>query len=397
MKVIQITSDYLPDPLWGMGWHVAQLREILIAKGVRVSVATAFKSKGYHENIITTDLADDTELLSSGKYEIFNDFRKFVAWQERLADKVIQRNEHFDVAHVHNWMSWLTAKKLARTGVVNKVLVTFHFLQRQYEKMIENPIPSFHKEIIEIETEAMRSADGAVLLSDSQLRLVEAEYGKEFLNKTRVIPHSVNFDTKSYGEIQKLKDANTYIDIVYVGRIEKDKGIEEALKAYSKLGSGNHRFSVVGDGPILERLRAEFCDRNVVFWGYQSRKQIESILSTAHIFCMPSTSENLPLSVLEAMFFGVVPIFTRGETVPNIFTDQIHGFTVKLNRVSNIYSVDDDMLFKALALLANNAGLRKKMSKAAYTYAVSNYSKEAMTKKILGFYRDVLDKNSLGL
>lgn len=390
MKVLQITSDYLPDPLWGMGWHVTQLREILVAEGVLVAVATAFKSKGYHENIITTDLADDTELLSSEKYEIFNDFRKFITWQERLADKVIQRNEHFDVAHAHNWMSWLTAKKLAQNGVIDKVIVTFHFLQKQYEMMVEDPIPSFHNEIVEIETDAMRSADGIVLLSDSQLRLVENRYSREFLEKIRLIPHSVNFDTRSYEDLEKLKDANTCTDIVYVGRIEKDKGIEEALEAFSKLGPGKYRFNVVGDGPIMSRLKTKFSDQNVIFWGYQSRKQIEGILSAAHIFCMPSTSENLPLSVLEAMFFGVVPIFTRGETVPNMFTDQVHGLTVKLNRIGNAFSVDGDSLLKALVLLTNDAGLRKRMSKAVYAYAVSNYSKEAMTKKILGFYSDVI-------
>lgn len=395
MKILQITSDYLPDPLWGMGWHVAQLREIFVAKGVRVTVATALKSKGYHKNIITTDLADDIELLSSEKYEIFNDFRKFIAWQERLADVVIQRNEHFDIAHVHNWMSWLTAKKIYQKGLVDKVIVTFHFLQKQYELMIENPIPSFHDEIIRIETDAMKSADGIVLLSDSQFQLVKNRYGRGFLKKIRLIPHSVNFDTKSYNDLRILKDANTHIDIVYVGRIEKDKGIEEALEAFSKLEPGNHRFNVLGDGPILSRLKTKFSDKNIIFWGYQSRKQIESILSTAHIFCMPSTSENLPLSVLEAMFFGAVPIFTRGETVPNIFTDQVHGITVKLNRIDSVFSVDGDSLLKALKLLTNDIRLRKRMSKAAYAYAVSNYSKEAMAKKILGFYGDVLKKRNL--
>ena len=308
---------------------------------------------------------------------------------------VIQRNEHFDIAHVHNWMSWLTAKKIYQKGLVDKVIVTFHFLQKQYELMIENPIPSFHDEIIRIETDAMKSADGIVLLSDSQFQLVKNRYGRGFLKKIRLIPHSVNFDTKSYNDLRILKDANTHIDIVYVGRIEKDKGIEEALEAFSKLEPGNHRFNVLGDGPILSRLKTKFSDKNIIFWGYQSRKQIESILSTAHIFCMPSTSENLPLSVLEAMFFGAVPIFTRGETVPNIFTDQVHGITVKLNRIDSVFSVDGDSLLKALKLLTNDIRLRKRMSKAAYAYAVSNYSKEAMAKKILGFYGDVLKKRNL--
>lgn len=390
MKVLQITSDYLPNPLWGMGWHVAQLREILDSMGVGVTVATTSKSRGVHKNIITTSHNDDVELLSDEKYEIFNDFNKYLIWQERLANKIIQSREHFDIAHVHNWMSWLTAKKLVQNGVVKKVVITFHFLQKQYEMMVENPIPTYHNEIIAIESDAMNSTDGIILLSDSQLRLVEGKYKKAYLNKIRLIPHSVNFKPKSYEELRKIKDANIHTDIVYVGRIEKDKGIKEALEAFIKVKQNNLRFNVVGDGPILSSLKTKYRNKNIIFWGYQDRKHIEKILSAAHIFCMPSSSENLPLSILEAMFFGVVPIFTQGGTVPNIFTNRVHGLTVKLNKNGNSLSADKNSVLAALSLLSSNIELRKTMSQEAYTFALSNYSKEVMSTKTLGFYSDTL-------
>ncbi len=76
MEILQITSDYLPNPLWGMGWHVFQIVERLNGKNITTRVATASKSNGYHKNIITTDSSDDRELLSPNQYEIFHDFNR---------------------------------------------------------------------------------------------------------------------------------------------------------------------------------------------------------------------------------------------------------------------------------------------------------------------------------
>src|SRR5689334_6516064 len=143
MNILQITSDYIPHPLWGMGWHVNQLVEgISKYSEDTVYIATSYKSVNIHKNVITTARETDDLLLSHNKYEIFNDFNKFNVWQEKLADEINSKNLSIDIIHCHNWMSWLTAKKVKEKFPQAKVFITFHFLQKQYETMKDNPIPS---------------------------------------------------------------------------------------------------------------------------------------------------------------------------------------------------------------------------------------------------------------
>lgn len=391
MKVLQITSDYLPNPLWGMGWHVAQLQNALADKVEDFYIATAFKSRGEHKNIITTKEEDDLELLSQGKHEIFNDYNNFNIWQERLADSIQETALKFDIAHVHNWMSWITAEHLKKRGIVKKSIVTFHFLQKQYELMTENPIPTFHKEIIEIEMKSMENADAIILLSDSQINLVKNLYDEKFLQKAKLIPHSVNFDTLEFEEITKSKSENKCIDIVFIGRIELDKGIIETLKAFEKVKQLNIRLNIIGEGPLLSTLKEKYSNNEqIIFHGYLNRGEIKKILSSAHIFCMPSSSENLPLTVLEAMFFGVVPIFTEGPSVPNLYRNGEHGLTIPLDKVEGKYIPNQEILNKSLLQIIFDVELRSKFSKAAYKYAIEKYSTEKMSEEILKLYSSII-------
>jgi len=85
-----------------------------------------------------------------------------------LAEKIISNNQKFDLLHIHNWMSWLTAKELMKHDNNLNSVVTFHFLQKQYELMKENPISSIHNEIVDIEQEAIANSKKIIVLSESQ-------------------------------------------------------------------------------------------------------------------------------------------------------------------------------------------------------------------------------------
>ncbi|MFA6754350.1 MAG: glycosyltransferase, partial [Candidatus Dojkabacteria bacterium] len=206
MRILQITSDYLPRPLWGMGWHVNQIINGLSdASDYEVYVATAYKSNNVHPNIISTESVKDALLLSDNDYEIFNDFDKFNKWQIVLAEKVLSSNIEFDIVHAHNWMSWLTAKEIKKQKPSVKLYITFHLLQKQYELMKDNPIPSHHNEIIDIENDAIESMDGIIALSDSTIKLLESHYNVS-KKKVHHIPHSINFVLREFSELERIKE-----------------------------------------------------------------------------------------------------------------------------------------------------------------------------------------------
>jgi glycosyltransferase involved in cell wall biosynthesis len=183
------------------------------------------------------------------------------------------------------------------------------------------------------------------------------------------------------------KHSEDKINITFVGRIENDKGIVEAIEAFKQLKYENIHFHVVGNGPMLCFLRKMYQgDKSITFYGYQDKKDVQNILSRTHIFCMPSVSENLPISVLEAMFMGAVPIFSRGDTVPKLFEDNIHGLTVPLNLFKDKLEPDVNSIISAYKELINNPNKLETLSKNVYKFAASAYSIEALRDKLLKLY-----------
>lgn len=395
MNILMLTSDYLPDPLWGMAWHVKQLRDALTDAGHDVYVGTAYKSRNYDPNTITTSKSIDLKLLSSERYEIFNDFHKFNMWQEALADAVISENLSLDVIHCHNWMSWITAKKLKSYYPEVKVVATFHFLQKQYESMEENPVPTFHQEVIDIEQDAMSSVDNIIALSSRQQDFIVEKYGIGD-RKIRIIPHSTNFDPPTIEQLMAAKARGKLLRFVFVGRLELHKGIRETLEVFQSLCKNyeNLHLDIVGDGPLLQKMQALYDTSNITFHGFLKRDKLESILTQAHIFCMPSSGEVLPLTVLEAMFYAVVPVFTYGENLPEMYIDGQHGLLVPLIDQDGYKSPDTQKMYEALDRLISDSSLRENLSIATRRHADANYSIEAMVKKLNNVYIKLEYKNT---
>lgn len=389
LKILQLTADYPPQPLWGMGWHVYFLAQTLKKRGFEVFVATAHKSFNLHENIISTSIIEDLEGLSSDDYEIFNDFNKFNQWQIQLADRVIKSNINFQVIHCHNWMSWLTARHLQKQNYNIKIVVTFHFLQKQYELMNDNPILDYHSNIIDIENEIIKTTDQIIVVSDFHYNLLKSKYKISVDNKKiSIVNNGVDFLPMGYELILAQRKKNQYLDFIFVGRIEADKGIVQTLKAFQALARSNVnlRLHVVGDGPLLSSLKKEFFSEQIIFHGFVERESLKELLIKSSIFCLPSSSEALPTTVIEAMLFGVVPIFSQGVTVPYLFDDGIHGLKVELFLKDGIYNPIEEDIQLNMKRLIENHDLLNQLSRNAYNYAIKKFTANIMTDNILKIY-----------
>lgn len=392
MKIIQISCDYLPNPLWGMGWHVNQLVEGLNKiPEIEVFVATQSKSRNIHPRIISTTSTIDKNLLSKKNFEIFDNFKDYNIWQSQLAKKILEKKLVFDVIHCHNWMSWITAKEIKKKNPNAKIIITFHLLQKQYEMMKENPIPSFHSDIIEIEQDAINNADRIIVLSKNQESLLKEKYicSSAISNKIILIPHGINFETVQYDELVKIKNAEKLFNFVFVGRIEEDKGIRELLQAWSRyiLNNRTSHLYIAGDGPLLEQLKTLHRDKSITFCGYLDREKLKDVLKKGHIFCLPTSSENLPLTLLEAMSFALVPIFSNGPSVPDIFENEKEGKLLKLYNEEGRFIPHVEDICQAMRDLEQHRDKTIQMSKKAYELINSNYSKESMINKLLTIYK----------
>ena len=121
------------------------------------------------------------------------------------------------------------------------------------------------------------------------------------------------------------------IELLYVGRLVKVKGIDVLLKAISRvIEQYPHTIlRLVGDGPgrasFEEQAKQLGLSRNVLFEGFHLDKEV--YFKQADIFIYPSRwQEAFGISIVEAMSYGLIAIASKVGGIPEIIEDGINGY-----------------------------------------------------------------------
>ena len=167
---------------------------------------------------------------------------------------------------------------------------------------------------------------------------------------------------------------------LFVGRIEKQKGIDTLLRAFAELPLGAH-LRIVGDGAeysALQKLtsRLGITDR-VEFVGRVEPYQIAKEYAAAEVFCGLSRSEALGNVFLEAQAAGCAVIGTRVGGIPDIIEDDKTGLLVDADNVSDAVV--------ALQKVLSDKTLRAKLAKAGSAHA-QNFSWETIASQYAKLY-----------
>lgn len=121
------------------------------------------------------------------------------------------------------------------------------------------------------------------------------------------------------------------LTVLFLSRIEKEKGIYEFLKAALKFD--NHpgvRFIIAGDGMEAGQVR-ELAKglHNVTCVGPVYGEQKQALLKMCNIFCLMSCAEGVPYALLESMANGLIPVVTDVGGMREIVEKNDAGFIVK--------------------------------------------------------------------
>lgn len=182
-----------------------------------------------------------------------------------------------------------------------------------------------------------------------------------------LIPHSV--DTSLFKPSKK----DNGIRVLYVGRIEEEKGIRGLLEAATRFN--DVEFLFVGDGSLAKEIKW----KNVKHISYvKDRIKLAEIYGSCDIFVLNSYAterweEFFGISLIEAMSYGLAVIATDCIGPKEIIQDGKDGFLIKQK--------DNDALFEKLKLLIDDKGLRNKLGKNAREKAVREYDIRVVAKK----------------
>jgi len=297
-------------------------------------------------------------------------------WLSSRIKRVLER-EKFEIVHLHEpLMPMLCTTVLRLSSVPN--IGTFHASGGKPWYDFGTPIGKlilkkwFHK------------LDYKIAVSRPAMEYVN----KFFPDEYTIIPNGVDTshfrpDVAPLGEYLDGK-----LNIVFIGRLEKRKGLDYLLKAYQQVKRTvpESRLIIVGPG---ERLRKKYQKRvardgieDVVFIGYANYGDLPRYYKTADIICCPATGwESFGIVLIEAMAVGTVVVASNISGYASVLTHGAEGLLVPPKNTP--------ALTEALLSLADDKPRRQQMGQKGI-FTAQQYSWENVAKRVLDCYQKVL-------
>ncbi len=147
----------------------------------------------------------------------------------------------------------------------------------------------------------------------------------QFLN-----PCFPNVIIKNNKNIVYKKNFRNGLNLVFVGRVEKNKGIDDIFEIFQKIGGMKNikSLKVVGESKKEKHYRekANIISPKISILGSLNRKDIFKIYADSHVLILLSKSEGFPKVIMEAGVFGCVPIVSNFPGISEVIKHGFEGF-----------------------------------------------------------------------
>lgn len=175
--------------------------------------------------------------------------------------------------------------------------------------------------------------------------------------------------------------------ILTVSRLVEKNGVQNLLIAAKKvLSSHNIKLVIIGDGPLMGRLKKMSHDLNmdehVLFTGTVTYEDLPRYLGAADVFVRPSLSEGLGTAFLEAMACGVPVVASPVGGIPDFITDGETGFFCNPRDPGRIA----DSIIKVLG----NSDAANVVVKRAFELVRTKYNWDMIAESMSGVYSKFL-------
>lgn len=201
------------------------------------------------------------------------------------------------------------------------------------------------------------------------------------------------FDPSTFSgeEIEKMRTSlgipQNDVVFVFVGRLVRDKGINELVEAFDRLNSINPATSLLLVGPFeqdldpvkeitLQKIREH---KKIVEVGYQD--DVRPFLVCSNVLAFPSYREGFPNVVMQAGAMNLPAIVTDINGCNEIITDGTNGSIIPVR--------DTDALFRAMEEMIQDPQKREKMSSRARLAITSHYERHLIWQALLAEYKEL--------
>ncbi|MBW3468313.1 glycosyltransferase family 4 protein [Arthrospiribacter ruber] len=267
-----------------------------------------------------------------------------------------------------------------------KLIVFWHGWEEETEYVIKNS--TFMRFLFKI---SFGRADGTIILGTvfkNKIRDLGLKMNSEFL----LFQNVANSGFIDYEKSFSPKKIQNEVRILFMSRIEENKGALEVVKIFQGLKEKNNginvQLTVAGDGEILSEIKEYIKEnkiQNVIFPGHVEGLDKHILFERSHLFVFPSSyGEGMPLVIIEGMAYGLPIISSPKGGIPDIIQEGVNGFLVD--------SDDIDGYIDNIINIINNSELYEAISTNNFAYAFNNLTPDVGRKKLIDFCNKVYEK-----
>jgi D-inositol-3-phosphate glycosyltransferase len=383
----------------GMNVYVRELTRELGRRGKQVDVFTRavdptiapVRHMGPNARVIHVPAGPVAPYDKNG---IYRHLDEFVAGVEAF-----RREEgiHYDLVHAHYWLSGVAGETLARRWGVPFAQM-FHTLGQMKNEVAKAPRDREVALRIEEETRLVDLADRIIAPTSTERAQLAWYYGAD-PEKISVIPCGVDtrlFRPRDQAAARQRLSLPEGRLLLFVGRIERLKGIDTLLEATSLLlaraGYEDLRVLIVGgdlestaDNPEQQRVRQLARDLGVAgrvdFLGAQSQAELAYFYAAADLTIMPSHYESFGMVALESMACGTPVVASRVGGLALLVKDGETGILVPEEAPATL-------AMQTHAILQDDAE-RRAMGARAAAYA-KDFAWGRIADRIVDLYDDLI-------
>lgn len=270
--------------------------------------------------------------------------------------------------------------KLASITKKSPLIFTWYEVWKDYWYEYLGPMGIFGKAI---ERSTISLADRFIAVSNQTKHDLISMGVKE--EKITVIPIGIDFY-----KIEKITPSREHFDVVFVGRLIKEKNIDALLYSIGllKKKSPEIKVGIIGDGPeraYLQRLTEKIgIEKNVKFLGFlEDFDEVISIMKSSKVFVHPSTREGgASIVTLEANACGlpIVAIKHKLGISSELIKDGFNGFFLE--------KLSSQLMAEKVNLILENEKLKRKMQNNAKKF-VRPYDWEKIVDLIEEVYEHI--------
>lgn len=249
----------------------------------------------------------------------------------------------------------------------------------------------------------LKTLDKTIALLDNHI-LVDGKSQRNFLIHNNIIDAEnsevlgggsiCGVNTNRFYPLEDMRDkmrSSIEIDkdkivFVFLGRLNKEKGVFELFEAFNRLAKDNINAYLLLIGSDEENCLSTIANHSNIIDGtnfkfYGLTPTPETVLQAGDIFCLPSYREGFGSSVIEASCLGLPVICSDAYGLQDAYIDGVTGLKCKVE--------DVDSLYTKMKLLYDDETMRQEYGQNGRNRVLREFSNEKISKAWVEFYRSI--------